>query len=198
MSLTLLDWRRRVADLYTEVRIAHDQGADPAATLERFRNGRAELFTTHPESPTAEHGHRPPDDAWPHRPDLRFTALVDTDVEPVTHATEEATFTRVGTVHLPIGDLDVFWLEGYGGGLFLPFKDATNGTSTYGGGRYLLDTAKGADLGSTADTDELVVDFNYAYHPSCAYSPRWTCPLAPPRNTLAVAVEAGERMLQDD
>jgi uncharacterized protein (DUF1684 family) len=75
--------------------------------------------------------------------------------------------------------------------LFLPFRDATNGTSTYGGGRYLLDTAKGADLGSVGDA--LVVDFNYAYHPSCFHSARWTCPLAPPRNTLAVAVEAGER-----
>ena len=187
MSLPLLDWRRRVAALYAAARAEPDAGI----ALQRFRDGRAELFATHPESPTAEDDHRTPD-YWPHRPDLRFTAPVDTDVAPETHATDEATFTRVGTVHLPIGDLDVYWLEGYGGGLFLPFKDATNGATTYGGGRYLLDTAKGADLGST-ETDALVVDFNFSYHPSCSYSPRWTCPLAPPRNTLAVAVEAGER-----
>jgi uncharacterized protein (DUF1684 family) len=188
VSLTLLDWRRRTAALYADVRAAHE--ADPDGALERFRAGRAALFSTHPESPTEDHGTPA---YWPRQPELRFAAAVDTDVEPETHATEEATFTRIGTLHLPIGDLDVFWLEGYGGGLFLPFKDATNGDSTYGGGRYLLDTAKGADLGSIAGTDALVVDFNYAYHPSCSYSSRWTCPLAPPRNTLAVAVEAGER-----
>jgi uncharacterized protein (DUF1684 family) len=188
VSLTLLDWRRRTAALYADVRATHD--ADPDGALERFRAGRAALFATHPESPTEDH--RIPT-YWPRQPELRFAAPVDTDVEPETHATEEATLIRIGTVHLPIGDLDVFWLEGYGGGLFLPFKDATNGDSTYGGGRYLLDTAKGADLGSIAGTDALVVDFNYAYHPSCSYSSRWTCPLAPPRNTLAVAVEAGER-----
>ena len=189
MSLTLLDWRRRVAALYNEIR----QEAEPDTALERFRAGRADLFANHPESPTEDHA---TPHYWPRRPDLRFEATVDTDVAPETHTTEEASFTRIGTVHLPIGDLDVYWLEGYGGGLFLPFKDATNGTTTYGGGRYLLDTAKGADLGST-ETDALVVDFNYAYHPSCAHSSRWTCPLAPPRNTLAVAVEAGERMDDD-
>ena len=185
MSLTLLDWRRRVAALYADVRAGHD--ADPAGTLARFRAGRADLFAHHPESPSET---RTPPDHWPHRPDLRFTATVD-DASPERHETDEATFTRIGTVRLPVGDLDVYWLEGYGGGLFLPFKDATSGTTTYGGGRYLLDTAKGADLGGAGD--ELVVDFNYAYHPSCSYSSRWTCPLAPPRNTLVVAVEAGER-----
>ena len=188
MSLSLLDWRRRVADLYAEVRRTHDADADGA--LDRFRAARAALFATHPESPTATEGGSTPA-YWPRRPDLRFTAAVDTDVDPARHETAEASFTRIGVVRLAIGDLDVFWLEGYGGGLFVPFRDATNGTTTYGGGRYLLDTAKGADLGSLGD--ELVLDFNYAYHPSCAHAPRWTCPLAPPRSTLAVAVEAGER-----
>ena len=186
MSLTLLDWRRRVADLYAAVRATHDADADGA--LEGFRDGRAELFATHPESPT-EDGSTPT--YWPRNADLRFTAAVDTDVEPERYETAEASFTRVGVVRLAVGDLDVFWLDGYGGGLFLPFRDATNGATTYGGGRYLLDTAKGADLGSVGG--DLVVDFNYAYHPSCSYSNRWTCPLAPPRSTLAVAVEAGER-----
>jgi uncharacterized protein (DUF1684 family) len=187
MSLTLLDWRRSTAALYADVRATHDD--DPDGALERFRTGRAALFASHPESPTED---RRTPIYWPRRADLRFTAPVDTDVEPERYATEEATFTRIGALHLPIGDLDVYWLEGYGGGLFLPFKDATNGTSTYGGGRYLLDTTKGADLGG-AGTDALVVDFNYAYHPSCFYSPRWTCPLAPPRNTIDIEIEAGER-----
>ena len=186
MSMSLLDWRRRVADLYATVRATHDD--DPDGALAHYRAERAELSATHPESPTEDHA---TPTYWPRRPDLRFTTPVDTNVEPERYATEEAAFVRIGTVHLPVGDLDVFWLEGYGGGLFVPFRDATSGTTSYGGGRYLLDTVKGADLGSFGD--ELVLDFNYAYHPSCFYSERWTCPLAPPRNTLAVAVEAGER-----
>ena len=188
MSLTLLDWRRRVAALYADVRATNPD--DAAGALERFRAGRAELFATHPESPTTDEGGRTPL-YWEHRPDLRFTAKVDTHVAAETHHTHEASFTRIGRVRLPLGNLDVFWLEGYGGGLFVPFRDATNGEDTYGGGRYLLDTAKGADLGSEAGA--LVLDFNYAYHPSCYYSNRWTCPLAPRGNSLGASVEAGEK-----
>jgi uncharacterized protein (DUF1684 family) len=87
--------------------------------------------------------------------------------------------------------LEVSWLTAYGGGAFLCFRDATSGTESYGGGRYLLDTVKGADLGE--DGGRLVLDFNFAYNPSCSYDPGWVCPLAPPANRLAVAVEAGER-----
>jgi uncharacterized protein (DUF1684 family) len=87
--------------------------------------------------------------------------------------------------------LDMYWLEGYGGGLFLPFRDATAGTETYGAGRYLLDTVKGSDLGGT--TDQLILDFNFSYNPSCAHDPKWVCPLAPPPNRVAVAIRAGER-----
>ena len=64
------------------------------------------------------------------------------------------------------------------------------GRETYGGGRYLLDTVKGADLGF--DGPRLVLDFNYAYHPSCAWDSRWSCPLAPPSNWLTEPVRAGE------
>ena len=103
--------------------------------------------------------------------------------------------TRVGHVHFSVAknaaELAVYWLEGYGGGLWLPFADATNGAATYGGGRYLYDTIKGADLG-VADHD-IVLDFNYAYNPSCAYDERWSCPLSPPENRLPFAVSAGER-----
>jgi uncharacterized protein (DUF1684 family) len=90
--------------------------------------------------------------------------------------------------------LTLFWIQGYGGGLFLPFKDSTNGSETYGGGRYLYDTIKGADLG--ASPDAVLLDFNFAYNPSCAYSPQWTCPLAPAENTLRVRIEAGERAFE--
>jgi uncharacterized protein (DUF1684 family) len=88
--------------------------------------------------------------------------------------------------------LDLHWLEGYGGGIFVPFTDATSGSETYGGGRYVLDSVKGADLGM--DGERLVLDFNFAYNPSCVYDPRWVCPLAPAANRLAAAVRGGERV----
>ena len=61
-------------------------------------------------------------------------------------------------------------------------------------GRYLFDTVKGADLGQ--QDGRLVVDFNFAYQPSCAYDPRWTCPLTPPANRLRVPIRAGERVAE--
>ena len=96
----------------------------------------------------------------------------------------------MGPVRAP--RLALHWLEGYGGGLFLSFRDATSGRETYGACRYLLDTVKGADLG--IDGERLVLDFNFAYQPSCSYDPAWACPLAPPDNRLAVPVLAGERL----
>jgi uncharacterized protein (DUF1684 family) len=94
-------------------------------------------------------------------------------------------------VRLPIGELELYWLEGYGGGVFLPFRDATAGAETYGAGRYLLDTVKGSDLGM--QDGRLVLDFNFAYNPSCSYDDRWACPLAPPANRLEAVIRAGER-----
>jgi len=105
---------------------------------------------------------------------------------------------RIGRVSLsgPLAghQLAVFWLEGYGGGLFVPFRDATAGHETYGAGRYLVDSIKGADPGGDATSGELLLDFNMAYHPSCAYDPRWSCPLAPPENRLRGPVPVGERL----
>ena len=88
--------------------------------------------------------------------------------------------------------LDVWWLRQYGGGLFLPLRDGTAGRSSYGGGRYALDTAKGADLGGRDGS--LVIDLNFLYHPSCRYSDTWQCPLAPPGNSISTPVSAGERL----
>ena len=116
---------------------------------------------------------------------------------PVSTGGQEE-LTRIGSVEvaLPEGPqrLGVYWMAGYAGGLFLPFRDATNGRETYGAGRYLLDTAKSADLGPGRAPGSLVLDFNFAFHPSCAFDPRWSCPLAPPENRLDVRVEAGERL----
>jgi hypothetical protein len=111
---------------------------------------------------------------------------------------EAIAFSRIGSVEL-VGPLrgqrlSLYWIQGYGGGLFLPFRDATSGGATYGAGRYLLDSIKSADHGGDWRTGTLLLDFNMAYHPSCAYDPLWACPLAPPENRLAVPVEVGERL----
>ena len=196
MSLTLLDWRRRVHALYAEVRAADD----PRAAHELWRHGRDRLFATHPDSPlpAGERSGFAGLVVAPYDPSLRFEVQVDTDVTPehleVPTGTDGVVpFDRVGVAHLGgLGDLDVWWLGSYGGGLFVPVKDGLAGRETYGGGRYLWDSAKGADLGS--EGDELVLDFNYAYHPSCVYDRRWSCPLAPVENRLAVPIAAGERL----
>jgi uncharacterized protein len=195
--LALLDWRRRVAALYAEVRARHR--AAPADAHAHWRALRDGLFRTHPCSPL------PPTERsgfaglpyYAYDPAFAFTARVDTRVTPERWDVPTSTggtvaFERVGVVDLPVGRLDVLWLDDYAGGLFVPFRDATAGHGTYGGGRYLLDTAKDADLGSL-DSGEVVLDFNFAYHPSCRHDPRWSCPLAPPGSRLDVAVEAGER-----
>jgi uncharacterized protein (DUF1684 family) len=85
-------------------------------------------------------------------------------------------------------------MAGYAGGLFIPFRDATNGAETYGAGRYLVDASKSADLGGDPVTGTMILDFNFAFQPSCAFDPRWACPLAPPENRLDIAIRAGERL----
>ena len=196
MSLTLLDWRRRIARLYAEVRAE----PDPVAAHDHWRSTRDELLRSHPDSPVP----RPERASYPgapvaaYDPLLRFEAEVVTGLEAKQMRVATGTdgivqFDRLGSAHLPgLGSLDVWWLGCYGGGVFVPVKDASAGTATYGGGRYLIDTAKGADLGGSEG--RLVLDFNFAYNPSCAYDPAWACPLAPAGNTLARPLPAGELM----
>lgn len=186
MGLTLLDWRRQVAAIYRDIR-AH---SDPAAAHAKWVRRRQELFGTHPDSPdrdvTLVHA--------PYDPTGRHVVPVRSDVERIRIEIPTATdgvvpFERIGRVVLDgVGSLDVWWLASYGGGLWLPLRDAS--PQTYGGGRYVLDTVKGADLGS--DGDQLVVDLNFAYNPSCAYDEAWACPLAPPGNVVSVEVPVGE------
>jgi uncharacterized protein (DUF1684 family) len=188
-KLDLLDWKRRVFALYAEVRDA----PDPEEGWRHWREVRAELFRDHPQSPQRGLGGL---EYFPYDPALRFLADVR-PAEPERRAIgssdeEPILFTRFATACFGGHELELFWLDGYGGGLFLPFRDATSGRETYGGGRYLLDTVKGADLG--LDEGRLVVDFNFAYNPSCSYDPQWVCPLSPPANTLSIPIAAGERL----
>lgn len=195
----LLDYRRTVAGMYARTRTS---GLDAAARCKQFREERDRLFTEHPQSPLSdkEKANFTGLDYYDYDPALRYALPVEYDVEPRTIEVELQEdglirLQRFGRVSLPVDDgehsLSLFWVSGYGGGVFLPFKDATSGPETYGGGRYLLDTIKHADLGS--EDGRLVLDFNYAYNPSCAYNPRWHCPLSPPENNLPAGLRAGEK-----
>jgi uncharacterized protein (DUF1684 family) len=202
MQLDLVEWRRTVAQLYAQVR----SEADPQAGHALWRAGRDELFRTSAQSPL------PAGDPlresglpyWPYDPALRFELpLLAPDREEVLAvATSDGTtpLRLMGQVELPgafSARVDVWWLDQYAGGLFLPLRDGTaarkgDAGASYGGGRYLLDTAKGADLGSRDGV--LTVDLNFLYHPSCRYSPLWSCPLAQEGNRIAAPVEGGERL----
>ena len=196
----LLDWKRRVFALYAEVRAA----LDPAAAWEHWCAARDDLFRTHPSSPL-DPGGRGSFAGTPYFPydrALRVTAVVEpVPSEGVRIGSSGAgpiAFERFAAAHFSLDGaehrLELYWLTAYGGGLFVPFRDETCGSESYGGGRYLLDTVKGADLGMKGD--RLVLDFNFAYNPSCSYDPRWVCPLSPPANRLPLAIRAGEQMPQ--
>jgi uncharacterized protein len=197
-ALELLDWKRRVFALYAEVRAS----PDPETAWRRWRQARDELFRSHPSSPVPEKD-RP---AYPGVPcfgfDPALRVLAEVEAKPAesrqiaSSGTEDIAFDRIAVARFELDgaaqELELYWLAGYGGGLFVPFRDETSGAETYGGGRYLLDTVKGSDLGM--DGGRLVLDFNFAYNPSCSYDPRLVCPLSPPANSLPVAIRAGERM----
>ncbi len=208
--LDLADWRRRVAALYVEVRAL--ALVDPETAWIHWTGERERLFRDHPQSPLPA-GDRATFRAeyFPYDPALRFeVALAPAPASPAADspapgllalpvsAGDAMAFDRVGRLDLPFPDgtrrLGLYWMSGYAGGLFLPFRDATNGRETYGAGRYLLDSAKSADLGPGREPGTLVLDFNFAFQPSCAFDPRWACPLAPPENRLDLPIRAGERI----
>lgn len=217
-TLQLADWRRRIADLYAEVRLL--SATDVESALELWRTTRERLFREHPQSPVPA-DKRPGFWArhYPADPALRFEVAVARDDAPREPAPSglaalggglglamdlpvsaggTMSFSRIGHVEVPFAAgprrLGVYWMAGYAGGIFLPFRDATSGGETYAAGRYLLDSAKSADLGGDPDRGTLVLDFNFAFQPSCAFDPKWACPLAPPENRLDIPIRAGERL----
>ena len=195
-----------MAALYAEVRAL--AVTDPAVAHRHWREVRERLFREHPQSPVPREarasfvaGH------FEYDPALRITVALEPapPVAPGAFAlqlpnsgADSLSFSRLGRVEIPFREgarsLSVFWMAGYAGGLFIPFRDATNGQETYGAGRYLVDAAKSADLGGDPAAGTLILDFNFAFQPSCAFDPRWACPLAPPENRLDLAIRAGERL----
>jgi uncharacterized protein len=221
--LDLYDWRARVARMYHERDASLRRRDDPLLVLRRFRAAKDALFKRHPQSPLRQEerdgftGLR----YYTYDPALRVEAVLEPLAGAAPDETEEMEasgphsmrFRRAARLRFTLeqapAELTVYWIDVYGGGLFLPFRDATSGGETYGGGRYLFDTVKGSDFlrldegGQDAEIDaggsmgyaggRVLVDFNYAYNPSCAYDYRWVCPLAPPDNRLTVPVRAGEQ-----
>ncbi len=186
--LELADYRAAVAALYLG-------GTDLAG----FRAARDDLFRRHPQSPIPRSA---PFDGlryFPAAPD----AVVEAPLRAAPGELEIDTggpdgvvrYDRAGILDTPYGELSLWWIAAYGGGLFLPVRDATCGTESYGGGRYLTDTVKGTHGRGVVPLDDgrVRVDFDYAYNPSCAYDARWACPLAPPENRVTAEIRAGEQ-----
>ena len=134
---------------------------------------------------------------YPPDPAFRYTLLLHrAEPEPITFQTstgDERVYYRVGTVEFEVdgqpAQLAIYKSEDYDE-LFLPFRDATSGTETYGAGRYLepVELANG----------ELLVDFNLAYNPYCAYSDNFSCPLPPVENWLKAPIQAGEKNYKEN
>ncbi len=198
--LALADWRRHTFELYAVLRAA----PSPEDGWTLWRRSRDALYQSHPCSPlpAGQRAAYPGVPVFDYDPALRFSV----EIAPIENEPEEVVEVGEGQMRLrPVGrttglsealgaELTLFWIGGYGGGLFLPFKDATNGSETYGGGRYLLDAIKGADLGRGPD-GATILDFNFTYAPSCAHNADYICPLSPPENRLPALVRGGEKLL---
>lgn len=198
--LALADWRRRVAEMYAKVRT--QSRTNPKAAWLEYRAARESLLRSHPQTPLnaqqraafSELSYFEYDPEW-----RRLGRVLPDDSGEVRQLDlgpdGRFEYRSIASIRfdtpLGAGQLRLYWVAGYGGGLFLPFLDATSGSTTYRGGRYLLDGIKGADLGMQGD--QLILDFNFAFNPSCAYDERWICPLPEADNRLPLEVPVGEK-----
>jgi uncharacterized protein (DUF1684 family) len=210
--LGLYDYRRHVAAMYAERRDSLQAGENAEMVWRRFRLRRDTLFRDHPQSALDEQQRRTFQGLryFPYQPAFCVPAQIETDIEPAQltiamNANEEMSMTVVARLRFTIqrqeATLMLYWLNIYGGGLFLPFRDTTSPVESYGGGRYLFDTIKGSDFLPFRGADPqhtMLLDFNYAYNPSCAYNDHWVCPLAPPENRLEIGIGAGEKKFHRD
>jgi hypothetical protein len=184
----------------------HDDAAelDYAAEVEAFRAEKDEVFRHSPASPIP-HDVRHDFPGLPYFPideSLRFEGLnleeyggdQPTSFQIPTSDGKLKPAHRQGSFSFEVGGeprrLTAYVLDGgHSHSLFVPFLDETSGHETYGAGRYL-------DL-EPEDDGSYALDFNLAYHPSCVYSPYYSCPLTPAENRLSVRIEAGERLAED-
>ncbi|MFN2189287.1 MAG: DUF1684 domain-containing protein [Candidatus Promineifilaceae bacterium] len=169
--------------------------------LEDLRDEIDQFLKHHPQSPIE------PDDRddfdglqyYSPNPDLRFEVEVERlpEDEPAitmqTSTGDEQEFRRWGRFSFEVAG-EIATLTVYsnpdGHDFFLPFKDSTNGSETYGAGRYMDEHRPGLERLANG---RILVDFNYAYNPYCAYSPYYSCPLPPRENWLQIPIRAGEK-----
>lgn len=163
------------------------------AELEDFRAQKDDFYRLHPQSPLPPEVRHDFTGLNYFEPNEDLVFIVDVkpaDMSPITIATsdgQERTYYRAGTVTIDVeGEEATLTLLAVPGneGYFLPFRDATSGRESYGAGRYL-------DL-PPDDGGKVIIDFNYAYNPYCAYSDNYSCALPPVENWLTVPIRAGE------
>jgi uncharacterized protein (DUF1684 family) len=169
--------------------------------VEQFRGDKDEYYRTGPQSPIPV-DQREAFDGLPYYPvdeslvfdDRRLEPYAGDEPEDFQIPTSDGQLRpahRAGVLRFDVGgdtrQLTAYTFDqGDGESLFVPFLDATSGSETYGAGRYL-------DLEPEED-GSYRLDFNLAYHPSCVYDPKYSCPLTPAENRLPVRIEAGERL----
>lgn len=166
--------------------------------LDEFRKMKDEFFKQELDSPLTPEQRKAFTglEYFPDNPDLRL----ELDVEPYpeqevvqmqTSTGDIQEHTRYGRIHFTVEGLDVaLTLYKDPHGYFLPFADSLAGTETYGAGRYLEPEPIGKD--------KVLVDFNLAYNPYCAYNDLYSCPLTPFENRLKVPIRAGEKLPTGD
>lgn len=162
--------------------------------LEILRSGKDHFFKTDRQSPLTAEQKRQFNGLsyFPENPDLRFELPIEefpekTPVQMQTSTGDVQTYRRYGKIRFPIdGQQAELTLYADENGFFLPFADSLAGVETYGAGRYL----EPEDL----PDDKVLVDFNLAYNPYCAYNENWSCPLTPAENRLKLPVRAGEKL----
>jgi uncharacterized protein (DUF1684 family) len=166
--------------------------------LQRFRQQKDDFFRTSPQSPLTPDQQKAFEglNYFPENDELRLELKINEfaeqdEIQIQTNTGEVQTYIRYGQVEFKVdGELATLTVYENQNGFFLPFADALAGDETYGAGRYL-------------DPHELpggrlLLDFNMAYNPYCAYNQNWTCPLTPPENRLKVPIRAGEKVFDHD
>lgn len=162
-------------------------------TIESSRVEKDHFFRSSPYSPIEDRINFKGLDYYPPNPAYRYTLPLNKaeQPEPLTFQTstgDERTYFRLGTVEFEVegrpAQLAIYQSDDHDE-LFLPFRDATSGNETYGAGRYLEPEIQ--------SDGQIVVDFNVAYNPFCAYSDAYSCPLPPFENHLKLAILAGEK-----
>jgi hypothetical protein len=165
--------------------------------LEEFRRDKDEFFREDPRSPLTAEQRRTFEGLayFPENPALLIRAALETEgvdldediVLPTTTGGEQR-YRRAGVIRFEVDGEPArvtLFASRDTAELFLPFRDSTSGSESYGAGRYLEVDPPGLD-------GAVQVDFNYAYNPYCAYNPDWSCPIPPGENWLSVPIRAGE------